>query len=142
MKLANNLAFEPTLAKLESMYNCKYEKEQLNTLRLGFENGVDIHKYANPKLDWTYMNRIRQSLEKGIDISKYVNSDSVPQFVEIIYTLAVSGVNIEQFVERGELNIEDILDAYNLQMRVRNLEPLDSVLEDALCLIGPYYVNK
>lgn len=142
MKLANNLAFEPTLAKLESTYDCNYEKEQLNVLRLGFENGVDIHKYANPKFDWTYMNRIRQSLEKGIDISKYFNHDSVPQFVEIIYTLAVSGVNIEQFVERGELNIEDILAAYNLQMRIRNLEPLDSVLEDALCLIGPYYVNK
>ena len=141
MKLANNLAFEPTLAKLESIYDCKYEKEQLNTLRLGFENGVDIHKYANPKLDWTYMNCIRKALERGIDISKYIKPDYVSQVVSIIYVVAVNCGGIAQFVEHGELNFEDILEEYNLQRRIQNREPLEDFIQEAILMLGPYYVN-
>lgn len=142
MKLKSNFGFEPTFAMLEEAYNCSYDKEQRDILRLGFENGVDIHKYANPKLDWTYMNRIRQALEKGVDISKYVKPEYAPQFIEIIYTVAVCSGNMEQFVERdNKLDIESILDEYDHQMWLHNFEPLDSVLRDAVFVLGPYYVN-
>ena len=118
-------------------------KEQRDILRLGFENGVDIHKYANPKLDWTYMNRIRQALEKGIDISKCVKSEYVPQFIEIIYTVAVCSGTIEQFIERdNKLDVESILDEYDHQMRLHDFEPLDDVIRDAVIILGPYYVNE
>lgn len=142
MKLKSNFGFEPTFAMLEEAYSCSYDKEQRDILRLGFENGVDIHKYANLKLDWTYMNRIRQALEKGIDISKCVKPEYVPQFIEIIYAVAVCSGTIEQFVERdNKLDIESILDEYDHQMWLRNFELLDSVIRDAVFVLGPYYVS-
>lgn len=143
MKLKSNFGFEPTFAMLEEAYNCSYDKEQRDILRLGFENGVDIHKYANPKLDWTYMNRIWQALEKGVDISKYVKPEYVPQFIEIIYTVAVCSGTIEQFIERdNKLDVESILDEYDHQMRLHDFEPLDDVIREAIIVLGPYYVNE
>ena len=143
MKLKSNFGFEPTFAMLEEAYNCSYDKEQRDILRLGFENGVDIHKYANPKFDWDCMNRIRQALEKGIDISKCVKSGYVPQFIEIIYTVAVCSGTIEQFIERdNKLDVESILDEYDHQTRLHDFEPLDDVIRDAVIILGPYYVNE
>lgn len=143
MKLKSNFGFEPTFAMLEEAYNCSYDKKQRDILRLGFENGVDIHKYANPTLDWTCMNRIRQALEKGIDISKCVKSEYVPQFIEIIYTVAVCNGTIEHFVERdNKLDIESILDEYAYQTWLHNFEPLDDVIREAIIVLGPYYVNE
>ena len=141
MKLKSNFGFEPTFAMLEEAYNCSYDKEQRDILRLGFENGVDIHKYANPKLDWTYMNCIRKALEQDIDISKYIKPDYVPQVVSIIYVVAVNCGGIEQFVEHGELNFEDILEEYNLHRRIQNREPLEDFIQEAILTLGPYYVN-
>lgn len=143
MKLKSNFGFEPTFAMLEEAYSCSYDKEQRDILRLGFENGVDIHKYANPMFDWDCMNRIRQALEKGVDISKYVKPEYVPQVIEIIYVVAVYGGNMEQFVERDDkLDIESILDEYDLQRRIHDVEPIDDVIRDAIIMLGPYYVNE
>lgn len=143
MKLKSNFGFEPTFAMLEEAYSCSYDKEQRDILRLGFENGVDIHKYANPKFDWDCMNRIRQALEKGVDISKYVKPEYVPQVIEIIYVVAVCSGTIEQFVERdNKLDIESILDEYDRQRQLHNFEPLDDVIREAIIMLGPYYVNE
>lgn len=143
MKLKSNFGFEPTFTMLEEAYSCSYDKEQRDILRLGFENGVDIHKYANPKLDWTYMNRIRQALEKGIDISKCVKSEYVPQFIEIIYTVAVCSGTIEQFIERDNtLDVESILDEYDHQTRLHAFEPLDDVIRDTVIILCPCYANE
>ena len=142
MKLKTNFGFEPTLAILEEMHNCKYDKEQCDILRLGFESGVDIYKYANPKFDWDCMNRIRQALEKGMDISKYVKPEYVPQVIEIIYVVAVCSGNIERFVKRNNtLDIESVLNEYDLQRQIHNFEPLDEVIREAIVILGPYHVN-
>ena len=87
MQLKTNFSFEPTFEMLEATYDCEYTIEQKRILQQGFANGVDIHKYANPKLKWTYTDRIRQALERGIDISKYISPDYVHQVIEIIYML-------------------------------------------------------
>lgn len=143
MKLKSNFGFEPTFVMLEEAYSCSYDKEQRDILRLGFENGVDIHKYANPKFDWDCMNRIRQALEKGVDISKYVTPEYVPQVIEIIYVVAVYSGTMAQFVERdNKLDIESILDEYDLQRRIYGFEPIDGVIRDAIIMLGPYYVNE
>ena len=143
MKLKSNFGFEPTFAMLEEAYSCSYDKEQRDILRLGFENGVDIHKYANPKFDWDCMNRIRQALEKGIDISKYVKPEYVPQVIEIVYVVAVCSRNIERFVKRNNtLDIEGVLHEYDHQMWLHNFEPLDDVIREAIVMLGPYYVNE
>lgn len=143
MKLKSNFGFEPTFTMLEEAYSCSYDKEQRDILRLGFENGVDIHKYANSTFDWDCMNRIRQVLEKGVDISKYVKPEYVSQAIEIIYVVAVCGVNIEQFVERdNKLDIESILDEYDRQRQLHDFEPLDDVIREAIIVLGPYYVNE
>ena len=88
------------------------------------------------------MNRIRQALEKDIDISKYVNPEYVPQLIEIIYVVAVCGRNIERFVKRNNtLDIESVLNEYDLQRWIHGFEPLDDVIREAIIILGPYHVN-
>lgn len=143
MKLKSNFGFEPTFTMLEEAYSCSYDKEQRDILRLGFENGVDIHKYANPKFDWDCMNHIRQALEKGVDISKYVKPEYVPQVIEIICVVAVCNGNMEQFVERDNtLDVESILDEYDRQRQIHGFEPINGVIRDAIIMLGPYYVSE
>ena len=84
MKLTNNLTFKHTLDMLETQYAYKYDLEQKYQLEVGFERGVDIHKYANPDFDWIYMSHLRRALEHGSDISRYVKPTYVPQLLKVI----------------------------------------------------------
>lgn len=142
MKLTNNLAFKHTLDMLETQYDYKYDLEQKYQLEVGFERGVDIHKYANPDFDWIYMSHLRRALERGSDISRYVKPTYVPQLLKVISDLAVFNVDIEEFVSDNQLDIGGILDLHSHLLRSKNIDPLDDILQEALCALGPYYVNE
>ena len=47
--------------------------EQMGQIRLGLEAGIDVSKYANPKLSDKQMEEIRWGLEDGLDVSKYAD---------------------------------------------------------------------
>lgn len=142
MKLTNNLTFKHTLDMLETQYGYKYDLEQKYQLEVGFERGVDIHKYANPDFDWIYMSHLRRALEHGSDISRYVKPTYVPQLLKVISDLAVFNVDIEEFVSDNQLDIGGILDLHSHLLRSKNIDPLDDILQEALCVLGPYYVNE
>ena len=141
MKLKNNLTFKHTLDMLETQYDYKYDLEQKYQLEVGFERGVDIHKYANPDFDWIYMSHLRRALEHGSDISRYTKPTYVPQLLQVISDLAVFKVDIEKFVSHSQLDIEEMLDLHSQLLRSKNIKPLDDTIQEALCVLGPYYVN-
>ena len=142
MKLKNNLTFDNLIAHYESLYNCHYDNLQVNELRLGYENGVDIGKYTNPSFEWIYMTHLRRALEHGSDISRYVKPTYVPQLLKVISDLAVFNVDIEEFVSDNQLDIGGMLDLHSHLLRSKNIDPLDDILQEALCMLGPYYVNE
>lgn len=142
MKLKSNLTFEHMLNMLEMQYDYTYDLEQKYQLEVGFERGVDINKYANPDFDWIYMSYLRRALEHGSDISRYTKSTYVPQLLKVISDLAVFNIDIEEFVSDNQLDIEGMLDLHSHLLRSKNIDPLDDILQEALCVLGPYYVNE
>ena len=141
MQLTNNLTFKHTLDMLETQYDYTYDLEQKYQLEVGFERGADINKYANPGFDWIYMSHLRRALEHGSDISRYVKPTYVPQLLQVISDLAVFKVDIEKFVSHSQLDIEEMLDLHSQLLRSKNIKPLDDTIQEALCVLGPYYVN-
>lgn len=141
MKLKSNLTFEHMLNMLETQYDYAYDLEQKYQLEVGFERGVDINKYANPDFDWIYMSHLRRALEHGSDISRYTKSTYVPQLLQVISDLAVFKVDIEKFVSHSQLDIEEMLDLHSQLLRSKNIKPLDDTIQEALYVLGPYYVN-
>ena len=142
MKLKSNLTFEHMLNMLETQYDYTYDLEQKYQLEVGFECSVDINKYANPDFDWIYMSHLRRALEHGSDISRYVKPTYAPQLLQVISGLAVFKVDIEQFVSNNQLDIERMLDLHSQLLRSKDMRPLDDVIKEALCVLGPYYVNE
>lgn len=125
MKLSNNLSFENIVQQYEEHYDCYYNSDQVEQLRLGYGK-VDISKYANGKynsaqmtfirtclqnnLDATYlldpkltmgqMDLILKGLEADIDVSSYANSSmqcvEMAQILKELAKQAKKKVNIEQ----------------------------------------------
>ena len=59
--------------KKMEILNSKFNDLQLEQIRLGLEEDLDVLKYADPKFDGEQMWEIRQGLEKGLDISQYAD---------------------------------------------------------------------
>ena len=71
-KIYNNLSIE-NLMKTEK-FN-QFDKNQIEQIKLGLNNYVDISIYAKKEFDWQKMYVIRKGLEKGIDVSVYVKPE-------------------------------------------------------------------
>ena len=53
----------------------RFNYAQINQIRYGLEDGVDVSIYARPELDSDKMREIRLGLKAGIDISSYVKPE-------------------------------------------------------------------
>ena len=51
----------------------KFSSHQMDEIQYGLSEELDISKYADPKFDWAQMREIRQGLEKDLDISHYAD---------------------------------------------------------------------
>ena len=51
----------------------EFDSSQMEQIRYGLEDGLDISKYADPKFDWEQMKEIRLGLKEGLDVSKYTD---------------------------------------------------------------------
>ena len=57
-----------------SLENLKqYDEDQMEEIRIGMEEGLDVSIYADPEYMPLQMEAIRIGLEKGLDVSKYAN---------------------------------------------------------------------
>ena len=62
-----------------TILNCKIDLDnfndyQLEEIKLGLKQNLDVSIYASPKFSAVQMSIIRESLEKGLDIKQYINS--------------------------------------------------------------------
>ena len=69
-------AMEDCLHFLESVPEGMNAK-QLNEIYLGFLNGIDYKKYANPNISHQLMGVIRKSLENNIDVEVIIKPNRV-----------------------------------------------------------------
>ena len=68
----NGLSYEQIGMYAKPEFCC----EQMATIRIGLEEGLDVSIYAKPEFDWTQMEEIRLGLGKGLNASIY----AIPEF--------------------------------------------------------------
>ena len=56
-----------------SSEDIQFDELQLEQIKKGQEEGLDISKYADPRFDDSEMWLIREGLEKGLDVSWYAD---------------------------------------------------------------------
>ena len=66
----------------------KFNKYQLEEIKLGLKDNLDVNLYANPRFSAGQMELIRQGIKKGLDIKHYAN----PKFYEGQMRQIVSGL--------------------------------------------------
>lgn len=70
MKLINNMSIDALMC----MYGQQdFDEMQLNEIRVGLEQGVNVSGYVNHQYHWGQMQMIRKGLERNLDISKYAD---------------------------------------------------------------------
>jgi len=74
MKLRNNLSFESVLESYQSLYKCKYNDFQKKQIEFGYEDGLDINKYASPEFNYSQMHALRDGLILGFDMKPYAKA--------------------------------------------------------------------
>lgn len=62
-----------------------YTWAQMHELRLGLKNNVDISYYADSRYSYKQMSLIREGLEKNIDVTQYANHKYTTLEMEDIY---------------------------------------------------------
>lgn len=53
--------------------NPRYSRKQMAQIRMGLESGVDVTVFANPRYNADAMEQIRRGLESGVDVSIYAD---------------------------------------------------------------------
>ena len=87
--------------------NNKLSADQMKEIRLGLESGINARAYADPAYSASAMKALRLNAKYGVDITYFVN----PKFnAEQIYELStgfLSGVDISQYAD-PELSTKDM----------------------------------
>ena len=73
--------------------------EQMGQIRLGLEAGIDVSKYANPKLSDKQMEEIRWGLESGIDVSAYADPKFNDEQMEQIRLGLEAGIDVSKYAD-------------------------------------------
>lgn len=141
MKLANNLSVESVLESYESFYDCEYSDFQKKQLEFGYEDCLDISKYADPAFNYMQMNFIRNGLAKNLDVSKYAFVEYNQHVMEVIYRLLESGAELDRYVVEDHLDIDTLIDDYASLCKRKGFMPLDSWAAHSIYKGAPYYTS-
>ena len=141
MKLTNNLSFKSLVRMYEDQYEYRYDEYQLEELKHGYDNGLDISVYANPAFNRVQMSCIRLGLENNIDINKYAFVEYNYYVMETLYDLLKHGAYFDRYVLRDRLDIDRLISDHDKLCARAGLRPLSNwgrttILDDA-----PYYVK-
>ena len=93
------------LSRLQELFT----DAQIEQLKLGKKNGVDIRVYGDPKLSAEQMREIRKGLENGIDAAVYASPEYPEDVMRALRINAKFGVNIKYFVN-PKLNVDQIFE--------------------------------
>lgn len=140
MKLTNNLTFKSILASYEAFYNCEYSDTQKKQLEFGYEDGIDISKYANPEFNYLQMNFIRNGLVKNLEVDKYAFVQYNQYLMEMIYHLLSADEQFDKYVDGDYLDLAKLGYAYELSCRQKNLVPINEFGKNYVLDHSPYHV--
>lgn len=140
MKLTNNLSFESILTSYEAFYNCEYNHQQKKQFEFGYEDGLNISKYANPEFNHMQMNFIRNGLAKNLDVDKYAFVEYNQYVMEMIYLALSSGEQFDKYVNGNYLDLAKLGHDYELLCRQTNLMPIDEFGKNYVLDHAPYRV--
>lgn len=117
MKLSNNLVFENIINTYEEQSGYTFDSRQIDELKTGYENGINIEAYADPIINYFMMFSIRQAIEERRQWLS--NSKDQCRFARFVYEefddlqldeLAIGlsrGVNVDVYAHRS-LNYEEM----------------------------------
>ena len=125
MKLTNNLTFDSIVSLYEEKYKCKYNDFQKKQIEFGYEDGLDVSKYANPEFNYLQMNFIRNGLVRNLDVDKYAFVEYNEHLMGVIYRLLRSGVEFDQYTNGEYLNLDALMRDYALLCKQTALMPID-----------------
>lgn len=140
MKLTNNLSFESILASYEAFYNCEYNDSQKKQLEFGYEDGINISKYANPEFNYLQMNFIRNGLAKNLEVDKYAFVQYNQYLMEMIYRLLSSGEQFDKYVDGNYLDLARLGYDYELSCKKAKIMPIDEFGKHYVLNHAPYRV--
>lgn len=141
MKLTNNLSFESLIQTYEEQHEHRYDEYQLEELKHGYDNGLDISVYANPAFDRVQMSLIRLGIENNIDISKYAFFEYNYYLMEIIYELLRHGAHFDRYVFQDRLDIDKLINDHDKLCSHARLRPLSNWGRATIHDGAPYYVE-
>ena len=64
MKLRNNITFDNIIDMYEEQAGYTFDSIQIDELKTGYENGINIEAYADPIIDYCMMFSIRRAIEE------------------------------------------------------------------------------
>ena len=140
MKLANNLTFDSIVSLYEEKYKCKYNDFQKKQIEFGYEDGLDVSKYANPEFNYLQMNFIRNGLVRNLDVDKYAFVEYNEHLMDVIYHLLKSGERVDQYANDEYLDLDALIHDYALSCKQTNLMPIDEWGLRYILDHAPYHV--
>lgn len=117
MKLRNNITFDNIIDMHEEQAGCTFDSIQIDELKTGYENGVNIEAYADPIINYVMMFSIRRAIEERRQWLS--NPKDQCRFARFVYEefndlqldeLAIGlsrGVNVDLYAHRS-LNHEEM----------------------------------
>lgn len=98
MKLSNNLSFENLVQQYEERYDCYYNTDQVEQLRLGYGK-VDISKYANGKYNSAQMTFIRTCLQSNLDATYLLDPKLTMGQMDLILKGLEAGIKVSSYAK-------------------------------------------
>lgn len=98
MKLSNNLSFENLVQQYEERYDCYYNTDQVEQLRLGYGK-VDISKYANGKYNSAQMTFIRTCLQNNLDATYLLDPKLTMGQMDLILKGLEAGIKVSSYAK-------------------------------------------
>ena len=98
MKLSNNLSFENIVQQYQEHYDCYYNVDQVEQLRLGYGK-VDISKYANGRYNSAQMTFIRTCLQSNLDATYLLDQKLTMGQMDLILKGLEAGIDVSSYAK-------------------------------------------
>lgn len=85
-------------AKSLNKLNDIYSPQQIQELKAGKQDGLDIRLYANPALSWEQMAELRRGLKKKVNIRPIASPDYSPMLMRGYILDLESGLDIKRYL--------------------------------------------
>ena len=92
-------AIENYKQNIKEFEETEFDKDQIDEIRKGLENGIDVSKYADPQFNFDQMREIRLGLEEGLDVSKYADSNFDSRQMNQIKTGLYLSLNVDIYAD-------------------------------------------